>query len=501
MRISAAFYSTASTFDTGFGAVRDAAFAADGSIDALASSIAAALGAADAAGGVKIFLYVTGALAASALIVAAAGGLDRREPDTTDDAWDPPAPPRGRASAASASSSSTKTPSEPPLVDANAWGRRTADGSSTLDDALASSALPKGGRAAAAASPRSPNLIAAAPTEPAAPPRPAPGAAPSRSPAEVAELVQRAAERKERESAAVRRRELVERLVRQIERLGTLAVLPGTQSADRLAVEDIVAELERMPPIERPMGDPAPYPVARWGVRNAAPVSADSWGRPYSWEVSSDLRARSVRGEAPPQYGRVGARAGAEEVPCGELNGRWELVYASQGTVVTRSPPARILEALSGFPGGFGVRRISQTLTVDKQFGVVRSDNAAIVGLGPLGAWRISARGQWVPVGWSGMQADVTFDSWSIRPLAWMGLRLDGGEEAPWEEEAGGGPGAPALEGGGPLSLTLPALSLEIPEALRMSAEWVTTYVDGQVRFGRGRSGNLFVFQKVAEPR
>lgn len=150
------------------------------------------------------------------------------------------------------------------------------------------------------------------------------------------------------------------------------------------------------------------------------------------------------------------------------LLGQWVLVYASNGTVVTRSTPAQIILAASQLPG-VGLQDIQQQLNIDST-GEVSTTNQAVFGLGPFGQWRVGVNGIWRSKG-DGKTAKVFFNSISIRMVDLMGLRIPD-----W----------------------LPALSLPsgISEtAGREGAEWLTTYLDDDMRVGRGKSG-VFVFYR-----
>lgn len=106
----------------------------------------------------------------------------------------------------------------------------------------------------------------------------------------------------------------------------------------------------------------------------------------YDWAHSSDLDAEAaiVDDGGKTTAGPAGPRP--------ELSGEWTLIYASNGTVVTRTPPAQLLSMLGNL-GGIGIQEITQSLEVLEGQALVRSDNTAILGLGPLGSWKARRTG------------------------------------------------------------------------------------------------------------
>ncbi|PNH06282.1 hypothetical protein TSOC_007369 [Tetrabaena socialis] len=83
-------------------------------------------------------------------------------------------------------------------------------------------------------------------------------------------------------------------------------------------------------------------------------------------------------------------------------------------------------------------------------------------------SWRVGVRGRWVDLG-GGLCAEATFESFSVRPVDLWGL---------------------------PLESLLPEVVVAVPEALRSRSEWCTTYLDEEVRVGRGSGGALFLFTR-----
>eukprot|EP00798_Chlamydomonas_sp_ICE-L_P032527 gene32527-17241_t len=155
--------------------------------------------------------------------------------------------------------------------------------------------------------------------------------------------------------------------------------------------------------------------------------------------------------------------------------GFWKLVYASNGTAVTRTEVARLLVAASKRLPSTGLFDVSQELSTDPG-GAIRSSNTAVFGLGPLGSWRIGIEGSWRNTG-DGRTAMIAFDSFKMRPIGWLGVKLP-----TW---------LPNLELGTGSSQS---------ESRRKGAEWVTSFCDDELRVGKGKtSGNLFLFKKVYE--
>lgn len=159
-----------------------------------------------------------------------------------------------------------------------------------------------------------------------------------------------------------------------------------------------------------------------------------------------------------------------------QLCGRWRLVYASNGTYVTRQAVAQALLSLGQLPG-VGLDDITQTVFAAPGGGRdggasstaagLRSDNAAEFGLGPLGTWRLAVAGAWAPTA-RGDTVSVSFDGVSVQLVGLLGWG--------WGSDA------------------LPVVRVPLPSGGR-AAPWTTPYVDGTLRVGRGSStGNTFLF-------
>lgn len=139
----------------------------------------------------------------------------------------------------------------------------------------------------------------------------------------------------------------------------------------------------------------------------------------------------------------------------GSLFGEWQLIYASRGTVVTRK--------LAETPDWAQVKieRVWQNLTVDDA-GKIATSNCARIELPFLGEWQVEAMGEWKREE-DEKTALVSFDAFQVQltqPFA------------------------------------LPSLKIPVLEFLRNEAVWITSYLDEEIRVGRGATGNLFVFRR-----
>ncbi|WP_036487172.1 PAP/fibrillin family protein [Myxosarcina sp. GI1] len=141
------------------------------------------------------------------------------------------------------------------------------------------------------------------------------------------------------------------------------------------------------------------------------------------------------------------------------LVGDWQLVYASNGTVVTR-PIAEMTNVLGT---AIKVNKIWQSLAVlDEK---IKADNQALIELPLLGEYKLSAEGVWQPEP-DQQAAMVMFDAFTAQAIKFLG-------QSDW---------------------TLPELKIPVLEFLRNEALWITSYLDEDTRIGRGKTGNLFVF-------
>ncbi|GAX78142.1 hypothetical protein CEUSTIGMA_g5584.t1 [Chlamydomonas eustigma] len=150
--------------------------------------------------------------------------------------------------------------------------------------------------------------------------------------------------------------------------------------------------------------------------------------------------------------------------------GKWELVYTSNGTVVTRTLLVQILSSLSSMLPGVGISDIRQTLT-PRRPGAFSTINEATLGLGLLGSWKLAIEG-----GWFQQDGDdavkVVFERLSVKPVGLQGQPLpDWLPQVTWDSNVNG--------------------------VNRAGASWVTTYVDDDVRLGMGPSSkNIFLFYR-----
>ena len=143
------------------------------------------------------------------------------------------------------------------------------------------------------------------------------------------------------------------------------------------------------------------------------------------------------------------------------LLGNWQLVYASKGTVVTRQ-----VASIPDFGGTITIKRVWQRLVAGGT-GKISASNSALLDLPLLGEWQLRADGFWT-WGASEQMAKVSFDSFSIQATKLFGME----------------------------SWSFPELKIPVLEFLRNEAEWTTSYLDQEIRVGRGATGNLFVFRR-----
>ncbi|NJL45303.1 MAG: PAP fibrillin [Leptolyngbyaceae cyanobacterium SM2_3_12] len=141
------------------------------------------------------------------------------------------------------------------------------------------------------------------------------------------------------------------------------------------------------------------------------------------------------------------------------LLGTWELVYASQGTVVTR----RINSPL---PLSIHIQRVWQRLSrAEGGRALIATENGAVLALPVVGELTATAQGTWQPYE-EGESANVSFGAVTLQATRLLGLA----------------------------GLHLPKINLPVLEFLRREALWITSYLDDDLRIGRGATGNLFVF-------
>ena len=143
------------------------------------------------------------------------------------------------------------------------------------------------------------------------------------------------------------------------------------------------------------------------------------------------------------------------------LVGDWQLVYASNGTVVTR-PIAEITNLLGS---GIKVTKIWQSLS--SRNGEIKANNQALIELALLGDYQLSAEGIWQAEA-DKRSAKVTFDAFVLQAIKFFG-------QPDW---------------------SLPELTIPVLDFLKNEALWITSYLDEDTRVGRGATGNLFVFRR-----
>ena len=143
------------------------------------------------------------------------------------------------------------------------------------------------------------------------------------------------------------------------------------------------------------------------------------------------------------------------------LIGDWQLIYASNGTVITR-PIAEITNVLGS---GIKVKRIWQSL--NNFNGEIRANNLALIELTLIGEYQLIAEGFWRPEA-DERTAKVTFNAFAAQATRFLG-------QSDW---------------------SLPELKIPVLDFLRNEALWITSYLDENTRIGRGGTGNLFVFRR-----
>jgi hypothetical protein len=150
------------------------------------------------------------------------------------------------------------------------------------------------------------------------------------------------------------------------------------------------------------------------------------------------------------------------------LLGSWALVYASRGTVVTR----RLNRQL---PLPVGIRQVWQRLTgpegkADGPGAIapeIATENGAVIALPFFGELTATAQGIWQPFE-EGESARVSFGAFTVQATRLLGIA----------------------------GLHLPQITVPVLDFLRQEALWITSYLDEDLRFGRGATGNLFVFRR-----
>ncbi|MEA5567066.1 PAP/fibrillin family protein [Anabaena sp. UHCC 0399] len=144
-----------------------------------------------------------------------------------------------------------------------------------------------------------------------------------------------------------------------------------------------------------------------------------------------------------------------------DLTGNWQLVYASRGTVITRP-----LASIADIWGGIKIIGVWQRL-VTGDTGKISATNGAEFELPLLGNWQLSADGVW---SWGDDEqvAKVSFYAFAVQAIKPLGI-------SGW---------------------SLPPLKIPVLEFLRKEAVWITSYLDEDIRVGRGATGNLFVFRR-----
>jgi hypothetical protein len=144
------------------------------------------------------------------------------------------------------------------------------------------------------------------------------------------------------------------------------------------------------------------------------------------------------------------------------LLGNWQLVYASEGTVVTR----QVSDSGKFMP--VRIQRVWQRLNrTSNATAPIESENGAVLSIPFLGEITAVAKGIWQPYE-EAESANVSFGAVSLQPTRLLGMA----------------------------GFNLPKITIPVLDFLRREALWITSYLDEDLRFGRGATGNLFVFKR-----
>lgn len=143
------------------------------------------------------------------------------------------------------------------------------------------------------------------------------------------------------------------------------------------------------------------------------------------------------------------------------LTGDWQLVYASNGTVVTR----QIQDITNVLGSGIKVQKIWQSLTIENE--KIIANNQALIELFLIGEYQLKANGIWKPK-LDRKTASVSFNVFSLQATKFF-------SQSNW---------------------TLPELQIPVLDFITNEAIWITSYLDEDTRIGRGETGNLFVFRR-----
>ena len=144
------------------------------------------------------------------------------------------------------------------------------------------------------------------------------------------------------------------------------------------------------------------------------------------------------------------------------LVGDWQLIYASNGIVITR-PIAEMANLL-----GSGIKINSIGQSVHNFEGKILASNRASIELPLLGEYELLAEGVWQAQP-DNQTAKVSFAFFSLQAIKFLSQ----------------------------LNWILPEIQIPIGEFFSNEALWITSYLDEDMRIGRGVTGNLFVFRLV----
>jgi hypothetical protein len=145
------------------------------------------------------------------------------------------------------------------------------------------------------------------------------------------------------------------------------------------------------------------------------------------------------------------------------LVGHWALVYA----LAAPSSPVGWGSRWGCGKFGFSGSGSSCTSLATPDYPLA-TENGAVLMVPLLGEITTVAKGTWQPLRRS-ESARVSFGAFSLQPTGVLGTS----------------------------DCNCPRLTVPVLEFLRREALWITSYLDEDLRFGRGATGNLFVFQRA----
>ncbi|MGA1262690.1 MAG: PAP/fibrillin family protein [Prochlorothrix sp.] len=168
-----------------------------------------------------------------------------------------------------------------------------------------------------------------------------------------------------------------------------------------------------------------------------------------------------------------------ESANIAQLIGTWELIYASQGTVVTR----RL--------GQSQAREVKSPVTLQRIWQVLRAGEAGEEQRGPEGQGLQAENGAQLAVPVVGVVQLRALGTWTIAKadrtpnpntaqVAFQRFGVQGLALGPWQGQG-------------------PELLLSVLPVLQRSALWRVVYLDEDLYIGEGKTGNRFVFSRSSQ--